>query len=449
MLSPFGPNRSASLLSRLWRLARRSLLAFSIGSLGGELCAQRVAEASEPNSGTATATVLGCGQEAFGTLLSPADRDWYRFTLPAAANVSLETGPAFDPPVAEATELVLLDAAGAPLLASVDGGAALHAPGAAAGRYAALRSVPLAAGTYYCSVRPAVGAAVGGYLLDLRCRASNAASPAGTTNEASENNDPRTGGSPTSLIAPSRCSGVLSNAGAGSGGDWDFWRVLTFGPELLRVTLAATAAHPAGPAEDVVLYVFDGQSPPNRLAGPFHASAPGTHDVAIDVYVPGGFVQLAVRGNEGSAAGAYYLDVVPQLAATMTIHAGGCGGRRLDVPAVVAAGGTSLERARLGATYSIEGSQLDAGGLAFHVVGLQNLALDLTPFGAPGCTLEVDNVDAVFQPADANGRATWSVAVPDTTVLLGTRLESQAAVLDFSNPLGITISNRVTATIGG
>ena len=41
-----------------------------------------------------------------------------------------------------------------------------------------------------------------------------------------------------------------------------------------------------------------------------------------------------------------------------------------------------------------------------------------------------------------------SIFVPDSVNLLGTTVHSQAAVLDLSNPLGITISNRVAATIG-
>ena len=82
------------------------------------------------------------------------------------------------------------------------------------------------------------------------------------------------------------------------------------------------------------------------------------------------------------------------------------------------------------------------------MLGLAPTALNLTPLGAPGCTLEVAYVDTGLQLADAFGFATWTIAVPDQVALLGTSLHSQAAVLDLSNPLGITISNRVASTIG-
>jgi hypothetical protein len=107
-----------------------------------------------------------------------------------------------------------------------------------------------------------------------------------------------------------------------------------------------------------------------------------------------------------------------------------------------------LEAAFLGTTYSIEGANLGNTGFAFHVIGLAATSINLTPFGAIGCTLEVSYLDTVFQFADAVGRATWTVFVPDNVSLLGTTLHSQAAVLDLSNPLGITISNRVATTIG-
>jgi hypothetical protein len=108
----------------------------------------------------------------------------------------------------------------------------------------------------------------------------------------------------------------------------------------------------------------------------------------------------------------------------------------------------SVESAFLGMSYSVEGSNLGSNGFAFHVVGLAPTFIDLTPFGAAGCALEVVYVATAFQFADVSGRAAWTFAVPDNSSLIGTTLHSQAAVLDLSNPLGITISNRVATTIG-
>jgi hypothetical protein len=62
--------------------------------------------------------------------------------------------------------------------------------------------------------------------------------------------------------------------------------------------------------------------------------------------------------------------------------------------------------------------------------------------------LEVVYIDTPLQLADAAGRATFSLRLPETPSLLGTTVESQVAVFDLSNALGITLSNRVSAAVG-
>ena len=181
------------------------------------------------------------------------------------------------------------------------------------------------------------------------------------------------------------------------------------------------------------------------------SSARDAWDQQLEVRLTGGIHHFAVRGAEGSQPGGYLLDVTATAAAGATVFSGGCGGRALSLGEAQVGPGAPLvrERPRLGTSYSLDGSSLGAGGYCFHVLGLQGTFLDLTPFGAPGCALEVDFDDTVFQFADAAGDATWTLPVPDAPILIGTQLHSQIAVLDLSNALGVTISNRAVATIGG
>lgn len=405
------------------------------------LPAQRVAESAEPNDGVLTATMLGCGLEARGTLQASDDEDWYRVSFAAASEVWIETGPTAVGEVGD-TLVTLLDGTGAALVSNDNG--------VLSGYYSRLYVPELAAGTYYVVVeRGPMGATSGDYLLDVRCAAPSAPATGATITEASGNNDPRSGGVAQSVFTPVRLDGGLDSAGYD--GDWDFYRVLLFGDNVLHVSVAATATHPGTTiAEDPVFYLFDGASPPNLLAGPFHASDRDTWDQRMAFRLPGGIYQVAVRGFAGSAAGDYYLDLATLPAARATVFAGGCNGRTLGLGVANIGPGSprTLEVPQLGSTLSFEGSNLGTFGLALHVIGFAAANVDLTPFGAPGCTLSVDYVDLVFALADIQGRATWVVPLPETVSVLGATLESQAAVLDGSNGLGITLSNRVSAVVG-
>lgn len=401
---------------------------------------QRLLEAPEPNDTPAQATVLPCGGEAEGTLASPADIDCYRLTLAAAAELWAGTGPGAAPEIGD-TVVTLLDASGAPLRAA--------AGGVGTGDHAVLFAAALPAGTYYLQVaRGAGGALAGSYVLDVRCRAVLASTVLPPVLEGAENNDPRSGGTPTPVVMPARCYGAL--ASSGPLGDWDFYQVLLGVDGVLRARVDATSTLPSGAADDLALYLFDGQTPPVQLLGPVIAGDPGAHDQQLVARLAAGTYRVAVRALQGSAAGSYRLDLSASAAARVTTWPGGCAGRTLDVAKTALGPGAPLrlERPATGSTWSLRGEHLGSAGFAFHVVGFTATALDLTPLGASGCTLEVAYVDTVFQFADATGRALWWLRIPDSSNLLGASLENQVAVLDLSNPLGVTLSNRVSAVLG-
>ncbi|MBZ0152539.1 MAG: hypothetical protein K8J09_13515 [Planctomycetes bacterium] len=419
----------------------RAFAVFALAVFAGSWLPAQVAEGPEPNDSVATATTLGCGAQALGVLANANDADWYRLVLTAPAVLRCETGPGAGGEIGDTT-LVLLDAGGAPLAANDDG--------VGVGYYSRLTTKTLAAGTWFVAVHAGPQAlASGSYSFDVRCTASTLVAPTTIVNEGVEPNDPRLGGTATTVLPTVRCNGILSSTGGG--GDYDFYRVILFGETFLQARVSATATHPTTPrADDPVLYLFDGSSPPQLLAGPFRGTTYGLDDAAFDLRLPGGIYHVAVRGYEGSIAGRYYLDLHQSLGASATTHAGGCGGRTLGLRATAVGPGApmGLERPVLGTTYELFGSGLGAFGITLHVVGFQATNVDLTPFGAVGCTLEVVWVDLPGQLADALGQTTFVVTLPDSVSLLGATLESQLAVLDGSNPLGVTLSNRVSAVAG-
>lgn len=410
-----------------------------VGLVAGA-AAQRVAEGPEPNATPATATALPLGAEATGVLATVADADWFAVTVAAGTRLRIETSPGAGIQARD-TVVTLLDAGGAPVCSNDDG--------VACGWYTRFVTAALPAGLYFVAVESGTAAvAAGAYALDVRAIVVPPfAGP--TAVEGPENNDPRTGGTATTVSLPARCSGAVGAVGVG--GDWDFFRFTLAVDALVEARVDATASHPsAAKLDDPVLYLFDAASPPNLLAGPFQSRSFGVYDAWLEARLAAGSYQLAVRGWSGSTAGAYYLDVVHRDAARATIAVGGCGGRSLAVPATDAGPGAPLrlERPVLGATWSLLGSNLGAGGFAFHVVGLQATAVDLTALGAPGCVLEVVYLDTPLQLADGAGRAVFPLRLPDTPSLLGATVESQAAVFDLSNALGVTLSNRVSAAVG-
>lgn len=404
------------------------------------VAAQRIAEVAEPNQTAVSATPLPLGREAFGALASATDSDWYAITVPAGVRLRAETAPGLGAQARD-TVLTLLDATGSPLRSSDDT--------FGAGWYARLYTPPLPAGQYFLAVEAGANAVAGGtYTLDVRGAVVAVASSA-VVGEGPENNDPRLGGAATGVALPVRCNGTVPSTGLA--GDWDFYRFTLAAESFLEARVDGTASHPSSQRlDDPVLYLYDNSTPPNMLAGPFQSTSFGVYDATLEARLPAGTYQIAIRGWNGSLGGAYYLDLVRRDAGRVTVFAGGCGGRALGVASTDAgpSAPVRLERPVIGTTWSLLGSNLGANGFTFHVIGFSATSIDLGMLGAPGCTLEVNYVDTPLQLADAAGRAVYALVLPESASLLGLTLESQAAVFDLSNALGVTLSNRVSAAIG-
>ncbi|MBX3463466.1 MAG: hypothetical protein KF830_09860 [Planctomycetes bacterium] len=403
--------------------------------------AQQVTEGPEPNSSVATATMLPCGAQGLGALGTTVDVDWWALSLATPAELFVETLPGGGAQIGD-TILTLLDAGGAPLRTNDDG--------LGAGLYSRLHVPWLAAGSYFAVVqRGAAAPGTGTYRIDVRCAPFAPSGSGPLVAEGPENNDPRTGGTPTTVPVPSRCSGSLSSTGPG--GDWDFYRFTLLEPSLLRARVDATAAHPVTPrTDDPVLHLFSDGSPPQLLAAAAAGTTFGVWNAELAVHLPVGVYQVAVRGWQDSPAGSYYLDLRRVRAASATAEPGGCAGRTLELLRTDLGPGAplALERPVIGRTYALFGSNLGANGLAVHAYGVTPVDVDLAPVGAPGCFLKVDWIDLVPLFADGAGTAAVALALGEDPTLLGVPLVNQLGVLDFSNPLGITTSNSVHAVMG-
>ena len=81
--------------------------------------------------------------------------------------------------------------------------------------------------------------------------------------------------------------------------------------------------------------------------------------------------------------------------------------------------------------------------------GAFRLPLDLSPFGASGCSLQVSPDFSTAATTDSAGRATKSFPVPNDVDLVCGDFSNQWIVLDIlANSLGVAVSNRGYATIG-
>ncbi len=74
--------------------------------------------------------------------------------------------------------------------------------------------------------------------------------------------------------------------------------------------------------------------------------------------------------------------------------------------------------------------------------------MSLGPVGMPGCDLLVP-IDVAELRLAVAGSAEWSVVIPNVPTLAGAVFRQQAFVFDVAaNPLGLTNSNAITATLG-
>ena len=109
----------------------------------------------------------------------------------------------------------------------------------------------------------------------------------------------------------------------------------------------------------------------------------------------------------------------------------------------------------LGDPYSLSLSNMDpAGGSFFMTLGFSlttdpvagTLPVDLTPVGAPGCSL-LCSVETFFFQTHTTGASQFNLTVPNSQVLLGLQVMTQAFSTDPNNALGLVASNAGVGTV--
>lgn len=103
----------------------------------------------------------------------------------------------------------------------------------------------------------------------------------------------------------------------------------------------------------------------------------------------------------------------------------------------------------LGATVDIRVDNAPPGGVAFLAIGLNQAAVDMAPYQAPGCTSLTSLDDVRMLTVDATGHAASTFRIPLSGSFAGTRLWFQAFVPDASaNALGLATSAGAEMVMG-
>jgi hypothetical protein len=102
----------------------------------------------------------------------------------------------------------------------------------------------------------------------------------------------------------------------------------------------------------------------------------------------------------------------------------------------------------IGDVFRTEATSVPASSGAIFVTGLAaTAAQSLAAFGLPGCASYV-TFDAVDFAPVVNGRASWSIHIPEAPELAGLQLFQQALVLDAGAAGGAVVSNAGAAEVG-
>lgn len=155
-------------------------------------------------------------------------------------------------------------------------------------------------------------------------------------------------------------------------------------------------------------------------------------------------------GSSGSSLADCH-ELAPAQRASYRSNGAGCVSTLGSVPTIRRNG--SLPQ--IGTTFGIELTAMPAPGVAFMAVGFSNtvwaglpLPLDLGALGMFGCQLRQDLFDATAITS-TSGTASWSLAIPNQTSLLGAQFFNQAMVADLAaNAFGAVLSNSMRAVLG-
>jgi hypothetical protein len=415
---------------------------------------------AEPNDGPATAQALpqgNCRVDVDAGLSGPTDQDWYRVVLTAPRSGVWFLIDEGGTPWITQHRYEVYDSTGTTLVNALTLGTNAADNSTTSQRTSQIRCWP--AGTYYLAVKnrsstppPTNKVLVGKYRLKYLAVPMNTGLAVAEAAEA--NNTPATA---TAIGAGDWGVGDLT------AGDTDWWKVHTAGPSTLMVQ---TRAGVPTALTDSTIKLFDAkgtqlgatQFTGNLLDGNLHARMTVTlnfdspSDFFVEVSAPAGPLGNYVL-EVGLVPCTPYLTAASGKNDENLLCLGTATGARVEYSTT----GTR-ELPVVGSLYTRLARLMAPGALLMHLQGFSDqfanggavpLPFDLTPLGAPNCSVTVDPAFVTLLFADGAGRALIVQPIPSAPVFLGVVIHEQVLVFDAAaNPLGLTMSNSLWYQIG-
>ena len=391
-------------------------------------------------------------------VIEKVDTDFYQITLTAP-----RTGLWFlitegNAPFVCGHRYEVYDSAGVPLLASSTTAPAYGTNAANSSSLSArtnsIRVWP--AGTYLIAVRspsspfvaPYNVLTTGNYCLELY-----ADMKIGTGSTVAEVEPNGTVAQATPLTFGQRGTGNITiNTGADIS---DIWGPIVIPNRPVTVTIQSGRGTPT-PIADTTVNFLNANGTTATAATTGNILDWTSHGRTTQLLTGGGTYYVEVRSpgtNAATQAGDYVIEISevmesPYVTASYTISATNTACGTAPFPTL---GLTwTSERPVLGELFSRNLIGCPANGVGFLCQGLQNtiangstpLPVDLTSYGAPGCTFNVDPAVTMLFVANASGTALLDMNLPGNASVRGLFVWEQAAILNpAANSLGMQFSN--------
>jgi hypothetical protein len=423
---------------------------------------------------------------AFPVASSPADTfvvelvdaDYYQVVLTGTT-----TGVWFqinegDAPAVFGHRYEVFDSAGVPVTSTL--GASGGNTGTTAGRTSQMRAWP--AGTYYIAVRPLPSPLVpaatmplglvptGNYVLEIVTMPMDVG---GTVPEAAEPNNTVATATPIALGQIGQ-GNVTNTTGADSSDWWGPITIPSAGTVMVQTRQGAATA-----MTDTTINLRDANGAILLTATTGNVLSPSSHarllvsfsltpatGLTASLAPVTGYIEVVSPGTTAAQAGNYELQIsslgaAPYVMANYIPVAANatCGTAPFPTLANQYTSGTTLgisETPLLGTTFSREIRTAPASAIYVHMIGFSNtvsgatpLPFDMTPFGAPGCTLNIDPAILAIGTTDATGTAIVNTPLPGNVAFRGFVWYEQAIVNNPSaNAFGAQFSNYTIAVAG-
>lgn len=184
-----------------------------------------------------------------------------------------------------------------------------------------------------------------------------------------------------------------------------------------------------------------------------YRSVQSSHELLYESRVPFGrhVIEMTVTGmrnplSTGIAIGVDNAEVYYGTAGVFGNVGGGCVSSTGAIPATDLVGG----RPRVGQTVQFQVSNAPANEpIAFMMIGLASLDIDLGPIGLAGCRQRVQFLEGLSTPTNASGVGTASLAISNVPDLIGVTFYTQPIIVDRGlNALGLVLGDAAMAILG-